>query len=451
MPIPPLLDSSFSLDTSGVAGFFGEDEAVAAMASVHLFGGRKYVGWYNSPGSYKTAKRYGKLAGSRLWKGLYPASEKEDPVKLFGLDGKQGPKFFASKSGTRLDRTGYLAHLLVQKCTDMPVTGGKGVAGRKTTPESVTVVHIPNLPVDDPAHGIKLAPLFGSWTLFAAALPIVASSATCVACALYHEWYAFAMILLGMVANGVACFVLGNADLMVHHPKPAAGSPAGDGVLLDDKKMVILIGQEASVNYVTRGHLSLNYPSAMRAKHHDIGVSAFLLTVQFILQLLLIPQSSLFGQLLFLASLAVSWIYNSSVSSVNREDIQTDLIAQDVLRIDFTPKSKTAWKCKLGNHTATVVFVLCVLSPDETKARALLDDQLPDNDDWSILKVAIIDCLRNPEKGLQAMRSWQFEGHQLLGLLAADVITGFEQYQGWKEFDGKTRKEKYASSVSIVA
>jgi hypothetical protein len=36
----------FNLDSSGVAGFFGGEEAISAMATVHLYRGRKWLGWY---------------------------------------------------------------------------------------------------------------------------------------------------------------------------------------------------------------------------------------------------------------------------------------------------------------------------------------------------------------------------------------------------------------------
>ncbi|KIJ36777.1 hypothetical protein M422DRAFT_179050, partial [Sphaerobolus stellatus SS14] len=73
MPLKtPLQHSSFSLDVSGIAGFFGGEEAFAAMTSVHLFRGRRWLGWYNSPGSFYVSKKYGILARSRVWDGLYP-------------------------------------------------------------------------------------------------------------------------------------------------------------------------------------------------------------------------------------------------------------------------------------------------------------------------------------------------------------------------------------------
>ena len=81
MPIPeiPLSTSDLNLDISGVAGFFGGDVAVSAMGTVHVYQRRKWLGWYNSPGSYEIAKRYGQLGTSRFWDGLLRSPPGADP------------------------------------------------------------------------------------------------------------------------------------------------------------------------------------------------------------------------------------------------------------------------------------------------------------------------------------------------------------------------------------
>jgi hypothetical protein len=97
--IVPINQSKANLDTSGVAGFFGGDEAISAMATVHLYRGRRWLGWYNSPGSYTVAKKFGQLANSRFWDGLFPGPNLT-PAEVFGLDGKTGPHYWGVLSGT---------------------------------------------------------------------------------------------------------------------------------------------------------------------------------------------------------------------------------------------------------------------------------------------------------------------------------------------------------------
>ncbi|KAF8957825.1 hypothetical protein BDZ97DRAFT_1706425 [Flammula alnicola] len=124
----PLKHSSCSLDVSGIAGFFGGEESLAAMSSVHLIRGRRWLGWYNSPGSLYVAKKYGTLARSRIWDGLFPGAN-VDPSSLLELDGKHGPRYLGVYSETNLTQTGHLAYLLADYCNKLqpPNSSAKGL------------------------------------------------------------------------------------------------------------------------------------------------------------------------------------------------------------------------------------------------------------------------------------------------------------------------------------
>ncbi len=87
----PIGNNKFSLDSSGIAGFFGGEESFAAMNTVHL-PARRWMGWYNSPGSYFVAKKYGILPESRFWDGLFPGAT-VTPAKLVELDVNLGPRY----------------------------------------------------------------------------------------------------------------------------------------------------------------------------------------------------------------------------------------------------------------------------------------------------------------------------------------------------------------------
>ncbi|EGO02237.1 hypothetical protein SERLA73DRAFT_133146, partial [Serpula lacrymans var. lacrymans S7.3] len=117
---------------------------------------------------------------------------------------------------------------------------------------------------------------------------------TCAVCAIFGDWWCFSMILLGIVANGLACFVIGSGTFTFVRPKSAVGAPPGDGLLVIDKGMVVLRGDEDAVNTITRGRFSLRYSN--EPEYHSVGLCSMLLTVQFLAQLLLIPQGTLFGQ-----------------------------------------------------------------------------------------------------------------------------------------------------------
>ncbi|KAL4076417.1 hypothetical protein V8B97DRAFT_1921941 [Scleroderma yunnanense] len=422
----PLSHAKFSLDTSGVAGVFGGEEAVSAMATVHVYEHRKWLGWYNSPGSYEIAKRYGRLARSKFFDGLFPGVH-TDPATLFEMDGMKGPKFRAAHSGTVINETGHLAALFVKECSELPPFV---VPGRTTQEVGVTIAelkHIPNGKVY-PAQFRTLAPVYAS-------LPIFASVGTCATCAMFGDWYSFGMILLGILVSGISCLVIGSGTFLFTHPEPASGSPPGDGILSSDRDIVLLRGDEGAVNAITRGRFSLRFDS--EPHYSNIGWCSVLLMIQFIAQLLLIPQGTLFGQIMFVISLSVSWAYNLWLSAFDKEKIQRSIMMDSILQ---RPKLT---KYMLGTRTSMAVFVLLVLQAEAEEAEKIIDVLLPnDTKVWRKWKSAIINRIKSEKEFIFDVPDWELSQFtpretKLLQTLfgdANDAYHGFQRYQSmnWK-------------------
>jgi hypothetical protein len=424
-------NSSFDLNFSGVAGFFGGNVAVEAMSTVHLYRGRKWLGWYNSPGSYEIAKSYGQLCKSRFWDGIYPGANVE-PTRFFGLDGQDGPAYRALHSGTCIPNTGHVAHLLLESCHKLPIPTQAVVNGRQTTPMTVTVVDLP--PVSK--ETINPRPLSSSSPLLAT-FPILATLAAAVACGIVQDWCCFNLIIGGGLSSGLSCLAIGSATLSFTHPTPANGAPRGDGILEKRSDVVILLGEEGAVNTVTRGAFKLKFKS--EPAYHDIGICSLCLLLQFLAQLLLLPLGTLFGQLMFLGSLFVSWAYNSFLCSLDREVAQREILYKQILG---EPLMK---KFLLPSRTAMVTFVLLVLanssSPETTigndpssekKQNALrkqLDALLPnDTEVWQKWKEETLEKIMNPSKFTDAMPSIDGMESELLKILRTDAMVGYDGY-----------------------
>ncbi|KAF8549714.1 hypothetical protein OG21DRAFT_1420922 [Imleria badia] len=414
-PTLPLDKSKFTLDTSGVAGVFGGDEAVSAMATVHVYENRQWFGWYNSPGSYQIARQYGRLSRSRFFDGFFPGVH-TDPATLFEFDGWKGPKFRAAHSGTIIEETGHLGALFMKECA---AREGMVVEGRKTQPVGVTIAELNHIPAPQmyPRRISAYSPVFAS-------IPISVSIGTCVACGVFEDWYLFSLILLGIFTSGIACLVIGSGKFVFTHPDPAKGSPPGDGILSSDKEIVLLKGAEGAVNSITRGRFSLSFSS--EPKYQNIGWCSVLLTIQFIAQLLFVPQGSLFGQIMFVTSLGVSWLYNSWLSSLDKEKIQRDILLDSVL------EKPVLTKYSLGTRTTMVIFVLLVLHPeDPTK---ILNELLPnDTKVWKQWKETIMRRLLNKEKFDFVDADWELDGFSqqeksLLETLYGDARAAYGGY-----------------------
>ena len=404
----PLQDSSFQLDVSGIAGFFGGEEAFAAMSSVHLVRGRRWLGFYNSPGSYFVAKKYGVLARSRFWDGLYPGVNVE-PTRMLELDGKTGPRYIGLRSGTRLQTTGHLAYLLEHLCSEerkevaerfkfrekhnnpfprtstSDIEGGPTIWRKKEKRESEIVLTIAHLDefreaeeyLEAPAHSFSL------YTMIAF-IAVGYSFGACVLCGIFRDWFCFAMILLGIVSNGISCFIIGSGKLRIEVTNPSPNSPPGHGVLDGKEDMILLMGSERSVTTITKGNFYLYYASEM--EYHDIGCSAILLTTQFLLQLFIIPQGTLFGQIMFLSSLAVSWLYNAYLASLDSEALQSGILRE--LALHSTKLSRISFQ----KRTAVVVFIAVYAEAENPKS--FLDEMIPnDTQVWRLVKNAITTAI----------------------------------------------------------
>ncbi|KAF8203198.1 hypothetical protein BJ912DRAFT_943150 [Pholiota molesta] len=312
--IPAIDKSKFTLDVSGIAGVLGGEESFAAMSSVHLMRGRRWLGLYNSPGSYHVAKKYGALSRLRC-----PTVE---PAEMLELDSKKGPRYMGVQSGTRLAETGHLSYLLARHCEQK----------------------VDAVPED------FFSP-FNAWGF----VPTIATLAFAIAAGIARDRFCCAMIVLGALCNGVSCWIIGSGILELHCPEPSTGSPPGDGVLVAARDIIILEGSEHIVSHVIRGRFQLQYESA--PKYMDIGFCSFLLTAQFIVQLFLVPQGVLFGQIMFLSTFVVSWSFNAYLASVDRDTLQTNVLLQALGKPKFTKFSFDKW------YTAAA-FTACYLHSD---------------------------------------------------------------------------------------
>ncbi|KAG9311362.1 hypothetical protein JVU11DRAFT_8469 [Chiua virens] len=367
--------STYKLDTSGVVGLLGGQEAVDALETIHLYAGRRWAGWYNYPGSATVAKKFGQIANHSLWDTIFPGPN-STPALTFRLAGKPGP--------------GYSGYLIAEECAASQSTPLE-LKGRVTgSAADVTVIRLPPHQHErimmatggghpDQKHQfIPICPP-NDTLVWWAIVPSLISIGACVVSALASDPLCASLIFFGIVSSGFSSWVLGAAKLRIRVPVPSPGSPSGEGLMFPESGSVIVLkGKEADVNIVTKGEFELVYPKWIQFGdgYHAIGLSSLLLMAQFIVQLLLIPRCTLFGQLLFLLSLLVSGVYHLYVVSRQREIIQRKLLSQTLsIHMD---------KWTLGTRTQMAVFVCLVLAdglqdPHKLNSDAILNRIIPND------------------------------------------------------------------------
>ncbi|EIW76269.1 hypothetical protein CONPUDRAFT_146761 [Coniophora puteana RWD-64-598 SS2] len=429
----PVQHSNFKLDASGVAGFFGGEEAISAMSTVHLYKGRKWVGWYNMPGSYTIGKYYGRIASSRWWDGLFPGPN-NSPAKAFGLDGKRGPKYIGMCSGTKL-RAAHLAQLFVEKCKDKcwEVTDVPG--RRKTTPNIVSVVELKHEPTN-------IVPIESVQSALLAIIPIFFSFMTCVLCTLAEDWWAASLILLGIVAGGVSCYVIGSGKLILdYHSRPSAGVPPGDGFLhtTESNDMTVVLGPENLVNVLTKGTFKIKLDG--EPEYRRVGLVALLLETQFFFQLLFIPQATLFGQIMFVTSLAVSWVYTSYLSSKEKDKIQADLLWGALGR----PKVRRYNLATRGDAATFIALVLKAEDPEKVLAEFLKNDTRV----WNKWRKTVSDRIKSAD-GLEfSPADWNIGefSEDERKLYELQLISARDGYRGYRQYCKHQETESEGSTA----
>ncbi|KAI6030106.1 hypothetical protein EDC04DRAFT_2605519 [Pisolithus marmoratus] len=371
----PLANATFMLNSTGVAGLLGGEEAMSTVALAQIYDRRKWLGWYNTPGSYIMGKHFRRLAHSIISDSHVNPQSGTGPSEIVHID----PALLLQHDGWSKGPP-----LLMKRCIRI---SGTQVEGRVTQPVNVTIARLEQNPRLQPQMKFRHSPPLHS------IIPIAVSFTTCVICGLYHEWYAFYMILLGILARGLTCIFIGSGELTFDHPKCAEGSPPGDGILGCDQELVLLKGHENIINAATRGRFFFTFQSKHACRM--VELCSFFLIAQAIAQLICIPQSGLFGQLMFVFSIATSWVYNLWFLSFDKAEVRKEIF-RNVLG---SPKLK---KFIFPNRSSAVVSLLLFScdrkepSNDPKKLKKIMDGLLPSGAlVWEIWKGIVIEHLAN--------------------------------------------------------
>ncbi|KAI0822661.1 hypothetical protein BC628DRAFT_656941 [Trametes gibbosa] len=346
----PLLTAAFS-------GFVGGDAAASAHTASYLYGRRNVPSLYNAPGSYELGRRLSKVAHSRFWDGLHGGVNVDSDALTRTSPSAGGPKFVASFSGTTISNTGEAAQTLLNHVKNLPIDAV--AEGRVTSPFAVTVVDLHHAPTSESHPTLKVAAPY---------LPILASIGASAGCAAIGDWHTFSMIVLGMVCNAATSVVLRSGDLTFNHPASTPGAPAGDGFLEAGNEIIVLKGSEDAVSTVTRGRFALRFNNDNALGR--LNTAATLATLQCLAQLIVVPQGTVIGQLCFLFSIAVAWLYNAHMASVEKKAKAT-VVIENLLA---TPVTR---RYSLGTRAAMAVFLMQVLKP--TNVEEQLAALIPNN------------------------------------------------------------------------
>ncbi|THV00520.1 hypothetical protein K435DRAFT_656965 [Dendrothele bispora CBS 962.96] len=334
VPIPAVLsprDSGIHLDTSGLAGFFGEDEAIAALNTMQIYPYLRFMGFYNAPGSLHIARHYGQLVGSRILRGFFPRGYKR-PDEVFGLDGgEKSPRFLGAQTGLFIERTGHLGYLFYDEYSDLDRFQHREVYSKRETqsPTKVTIVtlgpvrhHQHKWPQNAPCIFMSIRK---PWLLALNFIPVACSIGLSVTSALAGDWFVFSLILAGSVVHGLTSLVLGSGKIKVSFPNPQSemeNNVRGDGMMVSGNHVLVILGEVTEVNMITQATIEIQFPDWVEKSDYGVvGICCLASTLLLLMQIFLVAQATLFGQILFLISFGVSWLFNTYLASIDKNDL----------------------------------------------------------------------------------------------------------------------------------
>jgi hypothetical protein len=371
---------------------------------------------------------------------------------------------------------------LMQRCKDRQAVT---VEGRRTRPNKITIVETQDIRFKgtdtEPSLTICARDGFHKHIAF---FPIAASVVTCILCAWDDDWYCFSLILLGIIANGISCVVMGSASIVLQSVAPSKTAPPGDGMLMDGNHVIVILGKEKNVAAITQGKFYLDYKPWVRWRigrekrrrivgdginihrwlgkqdvengqkverdkdaetideYAAIGLCSLLLVLQFVTQLLLIPQGTLFGQIMFLASFAASWAYNLFLASMDKGYLQEELLIEAMGLSDDYMKTY-----KLGTRTTAAVFACLALQPDcdhgewekkGFKPQEIIQQFIPnDTRVWTVWREQVLGQMKSHTPALGSLKLeacgdrvavLSANDRDLLRDLLSDACTAYQQH-----------------------
>lgn len=339
----PLADSKFALNALEFVGLIGGTEVISVMTMIPLYRGRRWLGWYNTPGSLDIARHLSAFASS-----LQPRHyENISPATLLGLDSEVGPTFTAAFSGMET-QTGHVGYLTIERSKEM---------GEKERDEWIPckgTLSTPVILLDFQKTNLECPlPLLHIGHTLLALIPIVTSVATCLLCGFISDWYMFSVILVGIFTSGVASMVIGSGSLDLAFPMwPASGAPPGNGVFISENSVVIVRGDERTISAITRGKFRL--VGGSKRWRVAIHLCSVLYLAECVAQFILIPQGTLFGQIMFIVSLSVSWAYSYRLSSFKKQKLQAEVLFSKLGKPNLR-------KFRVGTRPTTAVFACLLL------------------------------------------------------------------------------------------
>ncbi|KAI8582644.1 hypothetical protein K450DRAFT_226290 [Umbelopsis ramanniana AG] len=452
-------DPDFNLDLSGVAGFLGGDEAVSATVAAFSTGNIGWTGWYASPGAYAVAKYFGRTLEGKVWKACFPG-ERVDLSEAFRLHSISNYQFYGLESFTKcrphsnipdclvadVDKIIAEDKLIVFKPLDLETERtqpGQDSLPKKDeqlengTPALVHIFTVGEQSKDEQSSSnhSNETPSPKSWvttdfykispSIKKAMYGVVALVVDLVFLAILgriRDWWILSIILASLVCNFLFVTSLRSCKIeVVKHKVSSLDTPPGHGIFAHDTEntFMAVFGTEDMMNNIAKTKLQVTRNSTICTKRPSTeptestntifselwtGLACMSMQLLFLAQILITPQGTLAGQIIFLASLLVGWIANACYSYIDVTEAQRQIVrdncgAKHVLTLQ-------------GDRTQVLLTLAFLVDLEGDDFIEIYTNLLAKSADWKTALKAVSDKVKNKRLKNEQNISLQSEGNQ---------------------------------------
>ncbi|KAI8582643.1 hypothetical protein K450DRAFT_226287 [Umbelopsis ramanniana AG] len=426
---------NFTLDLSGVAAIVGGDEAVAATIAAYTTGNSWFVGGYPTPGAYVVAKFFGRTLHGSWWNGVFPG-DRTDLATAFRLHGPSKFHYYGIKSGSQLPPFSNIPDCLInekllQKIKDNEELVAKGQPSNIDLKEFKGRIH--NITKKGERGTDCLMYIFtaeNGWQngdevnvtpnrihMIVGLCASLLNAGICVVLALMNDWFAFSIIILGMLVNFLFMGTVSSCKITVkkHNIKEPKTIPPGHGIFShkDNNVIMAIFGDEISVNSITKTRLEVG--PKRKSSNFKLGICCITMYMLFLAQLIIPAQASLMGQIFFLASLLIGWFSNAYYSSLDATKAQRQIVKENC--------GAKAVAVLRGNRTSVFLTLAILARMEDVCLRGVYPPLLGDSDAWKSAMTCIADSVTskrlivskevmNSHVGIDLQNAWK-TAHEL--------------------------------------
>jgi hypothetical protein len=357
-------DDLTKLNFIGVVSLFGGEIALSALRYTVLIRSvflSLYFTMVLSPGLQTVSLKMFKQMEDRVSRAI-SGGPRDDKKDIIGLSSSNSYKYVGVHSATNMPITSILGEALIRTCEDEHPT--EVVCSRPESPErnlSLKVVEIAQLEKVETGNLMHVkSQRFGYRSVLLYTIPLITIAGVIIVL-LAEDYMAFALILLNILCNMSVTFTVRSNGVKYPDGHSAGDSPPGDIFVetRDGKETYLVIGDENIIQYIFQKPLVMPPGPDNKMWNYLHMAAAYVSYIMVIVNIILLPFSTIGGQLIFGLLIFFGVVQNILLSTFDGDKLLLDMIERrfkvgSTKEYIFQTRSSVIAFCMLRSKPKTV-------------------------------------------------------------------------------------------------